>query len=106
MGNNRRRGHQFERDVVNQFKRVFPDAKRKLEYQKDACTGVDIENTGQLKIQCKKAKASVPINKIEEIKEPGTPCLVSKTDRKPAYITLPLWDFLRLLEDVGTVFEE
>lgn len=98
MANNRRRGHQFERDVAILLRPIFPEACRKLEYQLADCTGVDLKNTGRLRIQCKRARASVPINKIKEIKEAGIPCLISQTDRDPIYITLPLDDFIGILE--------
>ncbi len=100
----RNKGHGFEREVAGLLRSVFPDAKRKLEYQWQEASGVDLENTGKLVIQCKRSKSSVPISKIEEIKLPGIKVLVSKTDHKPAYATLELESFIKILKDVGEVF--
>ncbi len=67
--NGRRKGHQFERHIANLLKSIFPKAERKLEYQFSQATGVDIKGTGKFKVQCKRKKTSIPINKIEEIDE-------------------------------------
>lgn len=100
----RTRGHSFEREVAIAFRSVFPGAERKLEYQKSQCTGVDLKNTGNLKVQCKRARGPIPMNKIEEINEPGIHILASKQDRKKPMITMYLDDFIAILKDVGEVF--
>lgn len=66
----RARGLQFERDVANALKRVgFSDAKRHLEFQRDECKGVDLDNTGQFAIQCKAKQVQPNLVKVfEEIK--------------------------------------
>jgi Holliday junction resolvase len=103
----RTKGHSFEREIAKTLKDegIFPDACRQLEYQENQCNGVDLANTGKLRIQCKRMKSSVPISKIEEIKSDGIHCLVSKTDRKPTYITLKFEDFLQIIKDIQTVYE-
>lgn len=100
----RTKGHGFEREVAILLREVFPEAKRKLEYQWQEASGVDLEGTGKLVIQCKRSKSSIPISKIEEIKLPGIKVLVSKQDHKPAYATLELGDFIKILKDVGEAF--
>ena len=102
----RNKGHSFERDVANALKAIFPHVKRKLEYQISEATGVDLENTGNFKFQCKRLKTSVPISKIEEIKEEGIHVLVSKTDQKPAYATMKFEDFVKLLECLIAISNE
>jgi len=107
MGKHQRtKGHSFERETAKALRKIYPQARRHLEYQDGENNGVDLRNTGPFRIQCKRAKGTVPINKIEEIRESGIPALVSKTDRKPAYITIPFEDFVRILEDVGEAFIE
>lgn len=94
----RNKGHNFEREIAQLLKTVFPHVKRKLEYQASEATGVDLEYTGNFKFQCKRLKTSVPIAKIEEIKEDGVHVLVSKTDQKPIYATMKFEDFIKLLQ--------
>jgi hypothetical protein len=100
----RTKGHGFEREVAILLREVFPNAKRKLEYQWQEASGVDLDHTGNLVVQCKRSKSSVPISKIEEIRLPGIKVLISKTDFKPIYATLELCDFIKLLKDVGEAF--
>jgi len=52
MTNSRRKGHQFERDVVKRLKCIDRAASRKLEYQ-GVDTGCDIETSLPFCIQCK-----------------------------------------------------
>lgn len=95
--NGRRKGHNFEREIANLLKPLFPNAERKLEYQFSQASGVDPKNTGGFKIQCKRNKSSVPMSKIEEIDEEGTHLLISKVDKKPIMVTLYFEDFMKLL---------
>lgn len=100
----RSRGLNFEREIANKLKEVFPDAKRKLEYQWQAATGVDLENTGKLKIQCKRSKTTIPMRKIKEIKEEGIHLLVSKKDREDIFVTMYFEDFIKIIKDIGEVY--
>jgi len=102
MGKSQRtKGHQFEREIARMFREIgFPDARRQLEYHEDDAQGVDIQGTGEFKIQCKRHKKYVPVNKIEEIQnlsEHETPILITKADRKEAMAVLPLKDLLELI---------
>jgi len=87
---NRRRGHQFEREVAIDLRAVgFHDAKRHLEYQKEEVVGVDIDNTGQFKIQCK-AKNNSPnipavFKEIKHDKDNDIPVVVFKVTNKGEY---------------------
>jgi len=101
----RTKGHSFEREVAQLLRDIFPNAKRKLEYQWQEASGVDLENTGNLKIQCKRSKGPIPISKIKEIREAGVKVLVSKTDRDAIYATLEFCDFIKLLKDIGEAFK-
>lgn len=97
------KGHTFERKVANMFKEIgYPDAKRHLEFQFQEAMGYDIDGTFPYYIQCKKHKAYVPINTIEEVKpqKDGVPVLISEPDRGEAVAVLYLKDFLNLLRKV------
>lgn len=105
----RTKGYGFEREIAKKFRSegIFPEASRQLEYQANTALGVDLANTGNLRVQCKRSKSSIAISKIKEIKDSdGIHCLVSKVDRQDTYITLKFADFLKILKDIGEVFEE
>ena len=94
----RTKGHSYEREVAIVFREVFPNAKRKLEYQLDECTGVDLENVGPFLIQCKRLKKYAPISKIKEVEGQGIHALVTCGDRQRDVICLYLADFIRILK--------
>jgi len=80
----------------------FKDARRHLEYHGDDAKGVDIDNTGPYKIQCKALKKTPNIPKVfDEIKDIGeydVPVVAFKVDRKGEYVCLKLQDFLELVD--------
>lgn len=98
----RTKGHSFEREIAKQLRDegIFPDAKRKLEYQIDECVGVDLENTGSLQIQLKRYKKYVNPSVIEEIikQDKKIPLLVTKADKKEAIACLYWSDFLKIIK--------
>ena len=93
----RRKGHQFERDIANALKNVFPNAERQLESQHGF--GYDIANTFPYRIQCKCYQDYAPINKINEVPEEdgAIPVLVTKGNRKEPMAVMHLIFFLRIL---------
>ena len=96
----RRKGHNFERETANIFKRFFPQAKRHLEYQsQEALEGVDVK-AGPFMIQCKRGRSYAPVTKLYEVQASGIPLLVTKADRKEAIVALKLGDFIELLEKI------
>lgn len=98
----RTKGHSFEREIAKLLRHIFPNVKRQLEYQIDDCNGVDLANTSNLKIQCKKYKKYVSINKIKEVdcnRALGdVPILVTAGDREEPMAVLPFDDLITLLE--------
>jgi hypothetical protein len=91
----RNKGHNFERLIANLFRDElgYKDARRHLEYHKDDANGIDIDNTGEFKIQCKRNKDWASISKILEVQlENGDDIevLITKGDKKPAMIIMPL----------------
>lgn len=98
----RRKGHQFERDVVNKLKDIFTKARRRLEYQADVAEdGVDIDNTGEFCFQLKRLKKYASINAIKEIKREGIHVLVTKGDNEREVAVMYLDDFLVLIKQRG-----
>lgn len=96
-----KRGKQFERDVANALGHIFPNAERMLEYQASKVIGVDLENTGEFAIQCKRNAGYSPIGKIAEIRaRDKTPVLVTKGNNLPAMAVLPFEAFIGLLERI------
>lgn len=97
------KGKQFERDVANALGHIFPNAERMLEYQASGVIGVDLQNTGEFDIQCKRYAGYAPISKIKEIqvRDPNrTPVLVTKGNNMPAMAVLPFERFISLLERI------
>lgn len=102
----RQRGCSYEREVVKELKKVFPECRRHLEFQvEEAVDGVDIVNTGKLRFQCKRGRKYCSLSKIKEIKKEGIKCLVTRADNENSIVCLYLDDFIKILEDIGTVYE-
>lgn len=98
----REKGHNFERKTAEQFRRVFPEAKRHLEYQTSAAAlGIDLTGTGDYRVQCKRTALYVNPSRIFEIRidsENVTPILVTKADRQPTLAVLPFEKLMELIE--------
>lgn len=95
----RKAGLDFEREVANALRHIFPEAERQLEFQASQAEGVDLKGTGNLKIQCKNRQAYASIATINEIRATdGIPVLVTKGVRQPAMAVLPFENFVQLLE--------
>ena len=96
----RNKGHNFERFLAEEFRQLgFPDAKRHLEMQGELVElGIDLDGTYPFKVQAKRYKDYVPMNKIFEVKaqEGCYPLLVSKGDRAEA-LAVMYWNDLKEL---------
>jgi len=102
------RGKKFERDVANALKHVFPNAERWLEYQSSNALGIDIKNTGEFDIQCKRNATYAPIKKIFEIQrrdKDRIPVLITKGNGQglPAMAVVPFDRFIRMIERMDGV---
>ncbi len=100
----RRKGHNFERTIVNIFKAFGLEAKRNLQYQEGHSSSdviikfkdnvLLIECKCRQKVNIKQAYAQV----LETvIRENEIPCAITKEDREDVLITLSLNDLFRLL---------
>ncbi len=100
-GGGRAKGHAFERWVADTLRKVFPEAKRHLEYQKEEATGRDIDHTGPYIFQCKRGRRYASLSAIAEVQlcpiDGGIPVLVTRGDSTRALACLPYTDLVRLL---------
>lgn len=103
----RKKGHNFEREIAKDFKELgFDEARRHLEYQDGEANGVDISNTGVFRVQCKSKQAYVSVNTINEIQvSDGIHLLLTKANRKPTMAILKWDDLKKILADVGVAYE-
>mgnify|MGYP001321773299 CR=1 FL=1 len=99
----RKKGHDFERWVANKFKKLYPTARRHLEYQDSQAIGSDIAECGDYKVQCKRGRRYAALSAIEEIQicpiEGGIPVLVTKGDNKEPLVAMPFDHFLKLVKN-------
>lgn len=97
----RKKGHDFEREVAAFFRMIgFLQAGRNLEqFQKHKQVGVDLENTGPFRVQCKNHQKYPNLSIIEEITDKsGIPLLIAKANAKRPLVALPLEDFMRMAQ--------
>lgn len=102
MGINvRTKGHSFERAIAKILRPFYPEIRRRLEYQKEACKGFDLDNSGRLRIQCKRGKKYAPLSKIKEPQcEKGEiPVLITKSDHQRPIVAFYLDDLLELSQE-------
>lgn len=99
----RQKGHSFERWVAIQLRKLYPKARRHLEYQDSQAIGIDIAECGEYLIQCKRGKKYAPLSAIEEIQicpiEGGQPLLVTKGDNKEPLVAMRFEHFLTLVKN-------
>lgn len=96
----RTKGHSFERWCANEFRLVFPEARRQPEYHVKDANGVDLQGTGRYKIQCKRFRKYASITAINEVKceIDHVPILVTRGDNSEAMAVLPLKDLIQLIK--------
>lgn len=94
----RRKGHNFEREVARRFREAWPgsDARRGLQYR-DGSEAPDVHVPG-LHIECKVGKLPSPraaLQQAEAAAKPGTiPLAIIKDDRRKPFVLLSLDDYL------------
>lgn len=93
----RDRGLNFEREIANVLRPLFPNAKRHLESQSQEAKGYDLDNTEPFLIQCKRNKKYCSISKLTEpqCKEGEIPMLITKGDRTQPVVCMYLDDFIK-----------
>lgn len=104
----RTKGLAYERHVVKRLKPLFKNVCRALVGSiEDNVKKIDLRNTGALAIQCKRLKKYVSVNTIKEIQcsDNEIPVVWTKADREPEVVILYADDFIRMLEDIGVVYD-
>lgn len=90
--NARRKGHGFEREVAVMLRPYYPDAKRQLEYQEGL--GYDLQNTGDLSVQCKVGKSFKIENALKEAIRPKKIAVaITKRDKEDIVVSMYWKDF-------------
>ncbi len=109
----RLKGHNWEREVANILKPIFPDAKRGFQTRGGTSEEPDVEGT-PFYIECKRMKRCNPIAALRQAEvalyketDEGTirvddraPLAVCKSDRQKATVTMYLDDFLPLIRSI------
>jgi len=96
----RDKGLNFERSICEMLRPYYPQAKRHLESQSQEAFGVDIDNSGQYKIQCK-CTAKVPnIPQVfKEFKDQSQiNVVIFKVTNKGTYAAFRVEDALKLMQ--------
>lgn len=97
----RTKGHSFERKIAQLLRPIFPNCRRHLEYHSRDANGVDLVETDEFKIQCKKLKRYASINTIKEIQCDqflgDVPVLVTAEDGGEIMAVLPFHDLVKLI---------
>lgn len=101
--NNRRKGHQFERDVVTQLREIgIPCETSRYSNKKldDAKVDIDIEDSTPLNIQCKCHNTfKNPISILEEMPEDSNYNIeLQKVKRKGVYAIMKAEDFFEIIQ--------
>jgi hypothetical protein len=97
----RQKGLSFERWVAIKLRRIFPEARRQLEYHARDARGIDLQETGRFRFQCKRGRKYSPVTAIAEIQCNRLfeiPVLVTQGDHAEPLAVLPFDEFLALLE--------
>lgn len=97
--NVRKKGHDFEREVCNSLRHIFPNVERSQEGSSLDQNGVDIQSTNPFLFQCKRNRGYASVNTINEIKiKDGIPVLLTRADKCKAMAVLPFSDLINLIE--------
>lgn len=106
----RTKGHSFEREIAAQLRVVYPEARRQLEYHSRDARGIDIQETGPFRFQCKKLKKYSPLSALNEVQcmefAGEIPVLVTAGDALRPIVALPLDAFLDILKALPKEFLE
>lgn len=103
----RNKGANYEREIARQLRAIFPNAERNVTETQHG-QGIDLVNTGKLDIQCKRYRKPAAISKIHEVPkaEGRVAVLVTRGDRDESFAVLRLSDFIKILNDVGVVYND
>lgn len=101
--NSRKKGHSFERSVAQDLRAAgFPNARRQLEYHEDDANGVDLQHTGDFKVQCKalNKQPNIPavMREMRALNPQDIPMVVFKVDKQGTFAAFRYEDALKLMQ--------
>ena len=107
MGNNRRAGHSYERQLAQEFREIgFVDCvTSRAESKTRDDQGVDLMNTGPLNVQAKRYKAAPSYHAVLDAmpEEKGQiNCIFHKRPHKGEVVVMGKADFMELVEMLKT----
>lgn len=99
----RTKGLNFERQIAQALRVVYPSCRRHLEnHEDDAAHGADLLFTGPYRVQCKRLRKYVSLSAIKEVKADEllgqVPVLVTQGDHERILVALPFEEFVRLIK--------
>ena len=98
----RRKGHNYEREVAAQLREIFPGARRGLQYQ-DGAGVSDVVNCGPFHLECKRGAKPNPraalAQAINDAAEGMVPLCVIKDDRCEPFAVMRWADLLDFIAE-------
>jgi hypothetical protein len=102
----RDKGARGEREAVHKLRRIFPRAGRKIANQAGVENGVDLVNTGRLRVQVKLQRKYASVTTLDAIEDTsGIPAVLTRADGCEWRVIMRLDDLLDILEDVVVAYE-
>ncbi|MCP4677703.1 MAG: hypothetical protein GY854_19740 [Deltaproteobacteria bacterium] len=99
--NSRQKGHSFEREVASELRKIFPEARRGLQYQ-DGPTPPDVTGT-PFHVECKRGRRPNPRAALKQAindAAPGVvPVAVIRDDRAEAFICMRWSDWMDFVRE-------
>jgi hypothetical protein len=94
----RRKGHNFERETAEFFRRFFPNARRGLAQTRNSGETADVEETPYW-VECKRGKVNITaaLRQAREQTDGRLPIVVYKFDRERVGVAMDLDVFEKLL---------
>ena len=98
----RKKGHNYEREVARQLREIFPQARRGLQYQDgEGCP--DVTNAGPFHVECKRGKLPNPRAALKQATDDAgkgmIPLCVIKDDRCEPFAVMRWADLLDLVSE-------
>ncbi|MCO5189385.1 MAG: hypothetical protein M9928_21785 [Anaerolineae bacterium] len=102
----RDKGQRGEREAAALLQRVYPDACRKVANDANHENGVDLDNTGALRVQVKRHKRPAPVTALYEIRSDGIHVLLTRGDGGEWLAVLRAADLVDIIEDVAIAYDD
>jgi hypothetical protein len=101
---NRKKGHDYERQVAKEMRQFFPDAKTARDGARgEDPRGVDLVNTGMFNIQCKARQSLNSFSVLKEMPDDhNLNVMFWKRNREREIVVLDKEDFYELLQILKT----